>query len=485
MTKKILTVASAFLAIVFFAFLISNPLTGEEHAGMLTFIGRFHPVVLHLPIGFFVLLAIFELITPVYGKFKEAATFILILTIGVTILAVSTGILLAYAGGANEPLVVYHMRVSLILGILTLGLGVLKLYGGKAITTLAYKVTLFACLLMLFVSSHNGGSITHGEDYLTKHMPNSLRTMFGLEVEEVKVVASVDDLEVYGDVVHTIFEQNCNTCHNPNKKKGDLDMESYEGLLKGGEMGYAIAAGDLEDSELYFRITLPHDDEDFMPTDGKPPLSDTEVEVIGWWIQEGADPLKTVGAHEDVPANIYAYFQSIFDSMVSEEELERRRIEREDLYLGLNQLHEEIGLIVIPIESEASEFSIETFAIQKTFDDSTLAKLVPYADKVVEANFSSTQLTDEALDSILKFENLRSLNLSKTKIQGQQFSKLVALKNLESLNLYGTELSSERVSELSQLTQLKNLYLFQTELYEESVLAQLKESLPNCNFVLN
>ena len=214
MTKKILTVASAFLAIVFFAFLISNPLTGEEHAGMLTFIGRFHPVVLHLPIGFFVLLAIFESITPVYGKFKEAATFILILTIGVTILAVSTGILLAYAGGANEPLVVYHMRVSLILGILTLGLGVLKLYGGKAITTLAYKLTLAACLLMLFVSSHNGGSITHGEDYLTKHMPNSLRTMFGLEIEEVKVVASVDDLEVYTDVVHTILEQNCNTCHN-------------------------------------------------------------------------------------------------------------------------------------------------------------------------------------------------------------------------------------------------------------------------------
>ena len=171
--------------------------------------------------------------------------------------------------------------------------------------------------------------------------------------------------------------------------------------------------------------------------------------------------------------------------MVSEEELERRRIERENLYLGLTKLHDEIGLIVIPIESEASEFSIETFAIQKTFDDSTLAKLVPYADKVVEANFSSTQLTDEALDSLLKFENLRSLNLSKTKIQGQQFNKLVALKNLESLNLYGTELSSERVSELSQLTQLKNLYLFQTELYEESVLAQLKESLPNCNFVLN
>ena len=485
MTKKILTIASAFMAIVFVAFIISNPLNGEEQTGILNFIGRFHPVVLHLPIGFFVLLAIFELITPVYSNFKEAATFILVLTIGVTMVAVITGILLAYASGSDEPLVVYHMRVSLILGILTLGLGVLKLYGGKAITTIGYKVTLLACLLMLFVSSHNGGSITHGEDYLTKHMPNSLKTLFGLEVEEVKMVASVDDLVVYSDVVHSIFEQNCNSCHNPNKKKADLDMETYEGLLKGGEMGYSIAAGDLDDSELYYRITLPHDDEDFMPTDGKPPLSDTEVEVVGWWIKTGAAPFKTVGEHSDVPATVYGYFQTMFDSMVSEEELERRKEERAELYEGLTALHEEIGLIVIPIESEASEFSIETFAIQKTFDDATLAKLVPYADKVVEANFSNTQLTDQALDSLLQFENLRILNLSKTKIQGQQFNKLASLQNLESLNLYGTQLSTERVNELSQLTQLKNLYLFQTDLYEASVLDQLKESLPNCNFVLN
>ena len=273
MTKKIFTVASAFMAIVFLAFMISNPLTGEEQSGILNFIGRFHPVVLHLPIGFFVLLAVFELISPVYSKFKEAATFTLILTIVATLVAVFTGILLAYASGSDEPLVVYHMRVSLILGILTLGLGVLKLYGGNAVTNLAYKLTLLACLLMLFVSSHNGGSITHGEDYLTKHMPNSLRSVFGLDVEEVKMVASVDDLVVYSDVVHSIFEQNCNSCHNPNKKKGELDMETYEGLLKGGEMGYSIAAGDLDDSELYYRITLPHDDDDFMPTDGKPPVN--------------------------------------------------------------------------------------------------------------------------------------------------------------------------------------------------------------------
>ena len=197
-------------------------------------------------------------------------------------------------------------------------------YGGKALTKLGYRVTLLACLLLLVISSHNGGSIAHGENYLTKFMPNPLRAIFGLKIEEVKLVHSVDDLVVYSDVFHNIFEQNCNTCHNPNKKKGELNMETYEELLKGGEMGYSIAVGDLEDSELYFRITLPNDDEDFMPTDGKPALTDTEVEVVGWWIMEGADPIKKVGEHGEIPPAVYAYFQKAFDSMVSEEELEKR-----------------------------------------------------------------------------------------------------------------------------------------------------------------
>ena len=59
------------------------------------------------------------------------------------------------------------------------------------------------------------------------------------------------------------------------------------------------------------------------------------------------------------------------------------------------------------------------------------------------------------------------------------------MEKLETLNLYGTNLSEDRVSELSQLTQLKKLYLFQTALYEPSIIAQLKEALPKCDFVLN
>lgn len=487
MIKKILSILGAFIALVLAAFIFSDPLTGERQSDALHFIGRFHPVVLHVPIGFIVILAILEFASlfPIASKLKASTHIILVFTILATLLAVFTGMILAYASGSAEPLVVFHMRASLILGILCIGLGILKLYGDNLFNTLAYRVVLIATLGVLFVASHNGGSITHGEDYLTKYMPNSLKPMFGQEVETKAIVASVNDLNVYKDVVHQVFEQNCNSCHNPDKKKGELTMETYEGLLKGGDTGYSIAPGDRDDSELYFRITLPHDAEDFMPTDGKPPLGDIEVELVGWWIDQGADPEKTVGSYADIPPPIFAYFKKTFEAMVSEEELEVLEQQRQELYANLASLRKTLGVLIIPMETDASEFSVETFAVQKTFDDQALMELEPFAHKLVEADFSNTQLTDKALATLAKFENLRSLNLSKTRIEGQSIDQLAKLRHLESLNLYGTPFSAERVAELSKLTQLNNLYLFQTELYDDTVIAQLREALPGCNFVLN
>ncbi len=487
MLKKLLTIFILFLALVMVVLFISNPLTSTGSSDTLQFFGRFHPVVLHLPIGFFIVLGVLEVLSffPGLSKLRASTPIVLTLCIIGTLVAVTTGIILAYGSGSNEPLVVYHMRVSLLLGIFSLGLGLFKMYGNHLLSKFAYRVALILTFGLLFVASHNGGSITHGEDYLTKYMPNSLRPIFGLEVEKEIVVASASDLVLYRDVVHHIFEQNCNTCHNPNKKKGELNMETYEGLLKGGDTGYSIAQGDSDDSELYFRITLPHDDDDFMPTDGKPPLSDTEVALIGWWIDQGADPELTVAQHGEIPAPLQDYIEELFNSMVSEEELEAREALRQELYASLASLHEKLGIVITPSAPNATEFKIETFAVQKDFNDQFLEQLSPFADKIVEADFSNTQLTDQSVETLTQFKNLRSLNLSKTRIQGQDLGKLSQLSNLESLNLYGTELTADRLDELTQLTQLKNLYLYQTELYEADTIDQLKQALPDCNVAFN
>ena len=81
-----------------------------------------------------------------------------------------------------------------------------------------------------------------------------------------------------------------------------LDLSTYETTLVGGDTGPAISPGNAEDSELYYRITLARDHEDYMPAEGKTPLTDIETEIIRWWIDAGA-PAETTLANVDT-ANV-------------------------------------------------------------------------------------------------------------------------------------------------------------------------------------
>src|SRR5258706_1872583 len=89
--------------------------------------------------------------------------------------------------------------------------------------------------------------------------------------------ARADDKVTYDDQVTTIFRNGCFKCHNPDKAKGDLDLTTFTGVLKGGGAGKAVLAGDPSGSKLFKAIT--HTEEPFMP-DKSPKLPDAEIDVI-------------------------------------------------------------------------------------------------------------------------------------------------------------------------------------------------------------
>ena len=88
--------------------------------------------------------------------------------------------------------------------------------------------------------------------------------------------------------VQPIFEAKCLECHNPNKVKGKLLMDTAANLLKGGDTGAGYVAGQPDKSLLVERIVLPKDHDDIMPPKGDP-LAANEVAVIKQWITEGAN----------------------------------------------------------------------------------------------------------------------------------------------------------------------------------------------------
>ncbi|MEO0448645.1 MAG: c-type cytochrome domain-containing protein, partial [Verrucomicrobiota bacterium] len=93
-----------------------------------------------------------------------------------------------------------------------------------------------------------------------------------------------------------IFEKSCVGCHKApyeengrlKKPKAGLRFDAAWALLTGGDNGKVLAPGDAENSELYWRTTLPEDDDDFMPPKGEK-WTDSDKKLVAKWINEGAD----------------------------------------------------------------------------------------------------------------------------------------------------------------------------------------------------
>ncbi|MCI0738981.1 MAG: hypothetical protein L0Y72_08055 [Gemmataceae bacterium] len=91
--------------------------------------------------------------------------------------------------------------------------------------------------------------------------------------------------------VAPILKENCYACHDSKKKKGKLEMTSYENLRKGGTKDDPVTPGKSKESLLIGVVTstgaegqLPH----MPPKDVGDPLSKEQIALIAKWIDEGA-----------------------------------------------------------------------------------------------------------------------------------------------------------------------------------------------------
>ena len=116
--------------------------------------------------------------------------------------------------------------------------------------------------ILLTITGHNGGSLTHGKDYLK--LP---------EFQETVMIASYDSVHVFNDVISPIIDTKCVKCHNMSKSKGGLMLASSSDILLGGENGQIIFANNSSKSKLYNYLNLPINDKMHMPPDGNSQLT--------------------------------------------------------------------------------------------------------------------------------------------------------------------------------------------------------------------
>lgn len=454
----------------------------EQGSDIIIFFGRFHPLFLHLPIGFLALGFLMEMLSrkDQFSYLKPAVGFVLALGALSALLTAVLGLMLAQAGDYGEDLLFIHKWAGILLVIFAFAAWGLHFKREKKPSVpiqRAYIGTLSVMMLLLAGAGHYGGSLTHGSTYLTQYMPDTMKKLAGIPVEEKgpKLIENLDEAVVYVDIVHPIMEQRCNSCHNASKKKGDLQMHTPEALMKGGENGAIFEPGSAAESEMIKRVHLEENHDDHMPPKGKSQLTDEQVLLLEWWINEGASFDKKV-AELEADDEVKNVLLTLSDPNANKSAVEillaegTAAIEEEKLNAYVNE-----GIAIKRLSNEDNWLQVTLY--RKDSVDAILTRLAAdFPDQITWLDVKDTQLSDNGLTEVGKLKNLTRLRAEKTAVTDAGLANLQELTYLESLNLYGTSITDEGLAHLANLPNLRRLYAWETQVSREGAAAFMETS---------
>jgi len=448
----------------------------EAGQSWLIFWGHFHPMLVHLPIGMFFMAGILHFF---YAQKQEAArpivVHMLIWTSAFALISAAMGWSLAQAGEYDPGTLQIHQWLGISTCVLSLGLTYVMRAGlNRHLTNSLFILG----LLCLTVTGHYGGNLTHGSDYLTASLPAPAQKMLGIKKEDVEEVPKITNLKeavVYTQLVKPILTQRCISCHNAEKQKGKLRLDAPNFILAGGEEGPVIAAGKPLESELIKRLLLEENDEHHMPPKGKTPLTENEISLLHWWIQQGADFNKKVAqlpSDEKINAILKTYSQA---EVAKESAVFKQSVNAAD-EADLARIRKH-GLLANPVSKDQNYIEVNAINAPRV-TNKELADLRSINAQIIRLKLGNTQVSGDFLKEIADMPLLIFLDLQHTKIADQDLESLKNLAYLESINLVGTQISDRGLLTLAKIKSLKRVYLWQTRVSENGV-AQLKKNRPD------
>lgn len=88
--------------------------------------------------------------------------------------------------------------------------------------------------------------------------------------------------------IKPLFEASCTKCHGAEKQKGKLRVDTVAAIMRGGESGKIVEAGNSAKS-LIVHVISGLDPDTAMPPEGKAkPLTPEQVGLVRAWIDQGA-----------------------------------------------------------------------------------------------------------------------------------------------------------------------------------------------------
>jgi len=426
--------------------------------------GRWHPLLLHLPIGFLIFaLAIRRMnLHPEPGDAKVFFDRIFFWTALATVASALTGCFLGKEEGYSGTTLYRHMNLGTTLSILTL---LLSMFQEKR---KAFNILGVGAIIIVALTGHYGAILTHGEDFLSGPRTEVLENSQTLQ----------DTSSVFTAAVQPLLQKKCVACHNPGKRKGGLDMTTWNTILSGGEHGSVIEPGKPAESILIQRIMLPAEHDDHMPPAGKQQLTAAEIELFRHFIKSGATKELKLG-DENSGDSLQTLAWQIAGSFNKSEIITGKTIEpvAPETIEKLNTVYRNVSILA------ANDFGVRVaFYLPAGFTSEALTDLDEIAKSIVELNLSGMPITENDLQQIRNFKNLKILNLNNTNLDNNGLKLLKDLSDLTKLSVSNSKVTASGLRDIASEKSLKEVYAWNIA-SEETDLSTLMNDFSNINWV--
>lgn len=437
---------------------------------IINFAGHFHPLFVHLPIGILLFAILIHGLTALkkYEHLNAILPFTYLVGACGAIFSCITGYALASDGDYNDALILKHQWLGISVAILS----IIGYIWSQQKQVTHFKWLSLTLLFLIFLTGHYGGTLTHGEGYLTSGLDKNKE-----KLQKQKVaITNAQEAVLFTDIIQPILEEKCYNCHSSIKQKGKLRLDEKEWIMKGGLDGIVIHIGDALNSALYKRITLDPSKEEHMPPKGKPQITDQERMLIEWWINTGADFTKKVKGLQQTP-NISAVLKKIEQASNYKpgSNYVPTNVVKEANTTFLNTLKNS-GVTIYPVANNSNYLTANFITVQKS-NSAIEAAIQNISENLIWIKMPGMSFTNQLATSISTCTNLTKLSVEHSTITDNQLNSLNTLTQLEYLNITDTKISLNGLLQLTNLKKLGKLFVEQTSI-QQSDSARLQKQFP-------
>ena len=435
--------------------------------------GHFHPLLVHLPIGILLFAILIHGLSykKRFSNFDSILPFTYLIGAIAAILSCLSGLALSTNGEYDEQILFYHQWLGITVAIISM----VGAYFTKKQKTTITKWISITLLLLILITGHYGGTLTHGEGFLTKSNTTQIK------VATKPIITNTQEAFLYADMIQPVLEEKCYGCHSKIKQKGKLRLDTKEWILKGGEDGIVIHNGTALNSPLYKRIILDPVDEKHMPPKGKPQITEQERILIEWWINSGGYFDKKIKELVQ-PANILPILLSLEKNSskpLVNDEVPLNEIKPANQN-SINQLTK-IGVTILKVANTSNYLTANFITVVNSND--TIANLIKSViANMVWLKMPRMNFTNSVVAAIASCDSLTKLNIEHANITDNQLNQFQNLTRIRYLNLVGTKITLQGLLQLKNLNQLSELYLGETPISNKDSLL-IQKAFPKAKII--